>query len=1022
MPLTVIKGPPNSGRTEQVRNEYEQLLARRPVLVVPSTDDIFAWERRLMGRKGAFLGARVIHFKDLVAEVLDLGPGERTAVASELMRRSVIQEALESAWPLIAERARTQPGLLSSMLDLIDEFRGALIDPTTLDFTIEEADGEYLSLIAGTYRAYLDGLTGRGLDDGPGLAMAAAKCSSFPDWEGRPVFVAGFDDLTRQQLELLTRISAVTDVTVAITHEVGNPAMAVTEKLLGSLEAAGAEVRQEFSRDDRGEHAELLFEIERRFGRQQRPDRLVPVKEEPPGEGAGESEVGERISYGLKLLTSSGQRAEAEAVAAEIARLTAAGVNPGEIAIAVDAPAVNGARFAETLTDYGIASTLECETPAATTATGQAVLNLLAASRPNGSAADLIRFLRGPVGADQHSVDRLERRILRGGIESASDAIALMPREGLSLPYEWQELVSGRADVGPIAKGLAGEIAEAMVSGRAGKPVGQTAETEAQIATAIARSCDELAEIGGGRVGREELLAALSSGAIKTWSVPARETVRIASPYSLRAKRFEYLFMVSLQERSMGSGDLSGPFLSASSRQIVGLPEFTDPEQQELYLFYSCLSVPLRGLCLSSRVADENGKAEFPSPLVAEVEKLFDESTVRLPRSGRTSSDVLFDPEAAPSSLELARSLAAIRSRTPSADFSGLSVEQAILSSITGQIEYAGDVERSTRTLASLKVGSVKEELAEIETFSATALEAFTECPFKWFIQRVISPSRFGREPEALARGSLIHGVLARIYDDRPGRIPRPGDLKEWINAAEVEVERFAVDQRLLDTDSAADRTARRQAMNSIADYLRFEAGRESPRFLPVRTEAGFGLREGDPKAVDMGKWKLRGSIDRIDASMPAGAGPDGGAPRQFGVVLDYKSGPSSFKTRAAILQGRKLQLQLYLYAMKETWHFEPAAGLYAPVFRGEDQPRGFVDSDLADLVCDLNWNRNDRKGSLDTEMKDAMAIADAAVTSIRKGEIDHDPYRCSCHFEHASVPDPRLHPSAGIEPGEASP
>jgi hypothetical protein len=107
---------------------------------------------------------------------------------------------------------------------------------------------------------------------------------------------------------------------------------------------------------------------------------------------------------------------------------------------------------------------------------------------------------------------------------------------------------------------------------------------------------------------------------------------------------------------------------------------------------------------------------------------------------------------------------------------------------------------------------------------------------------------------------------------------------------------------------------------------------------------------------------------------------------------------------------------------MKETWHFEPAAGLYAPVFRGEDQPRGFVDSDLADLVCDLNWNRNDRKGSLDTEMKDAMAIADAAVTSIRKGEIDHDPYRCSCHFEHASVPDPRLHPSAGIEPGEASP
>ena len=47
MPLTIIKGPPNSGRTEQVRHEYMDLLPRAPILVVPSVDDIFDWERRL---------------------------------------------------------------------------------------------------------------------------------------------------------------------------------------------------------------------------------------------------------------------------------------------------------------------------------------------------------------------------------------------------------------------------------------------------------------------------------------------------------------------------------------------------------------------------------------------------------------------------------------------------------------------------------------------------------------------------------------------------------------------------------------------------------------------------------------------------------------------------------------------------------------------------------------------------------------------------------------------------------------
>ena len=1001
MPLTVIKGPPNSGRTEHVREEYERQLPKRPVLVVPSTDDIFDWETRLMRDRRAFLGARVIHFKDLVDEVLELGPAGRGAVASGLMRRSLIQEALESTWKQLADRTKTQPGLVDSMLELMDEFRGALIDPATLDDSIAESEGEYLSLIAGTYRRFLEGLDERGLSDGPGLAMAAAKSPSLAAWEDRPVFVTGFDDLSPQQLELLARLAEVTDVTVAITHEVGNPAMAVTERLLGSLEAGGAVVRKEFTREEPGDHAPLLYEIERRFGRGDRTDRLVPA-EDSDGQ--------------FKLLTSSGRRGEAEAVAAEIASLVAAVTDPGEIAIAVDAPAVNGPVFAGALSDYGIGATLECETPAASTATGQAILNLLTASRPNGSASDLVKHLRGPVGADQAAVDRLEREILRDGIESASDAAAAMAAHGLPLPHEWSQLASAGSDAGEIVKTVVASITVSMVSGGAGLRAGQTVETEAQIGTAITRACDELSEICGGRVGREDMIDALESGAIKTWSIPTRNTVRIASPYSLRAKRFDYLFMVSLQERSMGSGDRSGPFLSAKSRQAVGLPEFTDPEQQELYLFYSCLSVPVKGICLSSRVADENGKAEFPSPLVAEVERLFDETSRPVKRGGRTSADILFDPARAPSAPELARSLAVVPSADPQADFGGLTLDEGVLDSIVERIGVAGAVERSTRLIADLSAATVKTELAARDTFSATALEAFTECPYRWFIQRAIAPSRFGREHEALARGSLIHGVLARVFGQRPGRIPRPDDLDEWIEAAELEVERFARSERLLNTDSAADRTARRRAADSIIDYLRFEAGREGPRFMPVQTEAELGMHEDGPDAVDMGGWKLRGAIDRIDVSSP-----EEEASGQQGVVLDYKSGPSSFKTRAEILRERKLQLQLYLYAMRERWEFEPVAGLYAPVFRGEDQPRGFVDCDRAAMVEDLNWNSHDREGSLDADIEEARQLADEAVAQIRSGRIDHSPGKCACHFRHAAVPDPRLHPAVGPHSGETT-
>ena len=47
MPLKLILGPPNSGRAGVVRRRYLEALERDPVLVVPTVDDVFAFEREL---------------------------------------------------------------------------------------------------------------------------------------------------------------------------------------------------------------------------------------------------------------------------------------------------------------------------------------------------------------------------------------------------------------------------------------------------------------------------------------------------------------------------------------------------------------------------------------------------------------------------------------------------------------------------------------------------------------------------------------------------------------------------------------------------------------------------------------------------------------------------------------------------------------------------------------------------------------------------------------------------------------
>jgi ATP-dependent helicase/DNAse subunit B len=981
MPLTIIKGPPNSGRTEQLRSEYERALAKRPVLVVPSTDDIFDWERRLDRDRGAFLGARVMHFKDLVSEILDLGPADRERTASALRRRNLTGYALQESWPGLAERIGRQPGLIDSVLDLIDEFRAARISPEGLKANLPP-DAAFLPELADVYGSYVERLHHSGLTDLPELAMKAVS-APLDAWQGRPLFVAGFDDLSIQQLDLLARLGDVTEVTVALTHELGNPAMAVTESLLQQLEARGAEVRMSTERTDPGEHDRLLFDIERSF---MRPDRRNSIE---PGEG-------------IALMTSSGLRGEAEAVAAEVASLVEEGVEPGRIAIAVTSPAVNGGRFRSALTRFGIDATLECETPALATSTGQAVINLLKAASPTGGSGDVIAWLRGPVAIEPEVVDWLEWRVRREGIESAREAVKLLTGRGQQLPPGWSRLTGkGEVDAARAIEEAVAGISDVIINSEGGVDRDSTVAMEVQTGTAILRACDELEEISATSVNPNEVIEALASGAVKTWAVPTIGSVRIASPYSLRAKRFEYLFMVSLQEKGSGDSGRSGPFLTEDSRKAIGLPEHTDSELQELYLFYSCLSVPTRRLYLSSRNADESGAAEFSSPLIAAVEVLFDEQQKTLTRVGRNASEIFFDPVEAPSPAELARALAAIDGAEPAA----MDLPDGTAVEIAGRIESARASEQRSRTIDSLSQKTVIEALRAKDRFSPTALEAFNECPYRWFIDRALSPSRFGPKPEAMARGSLIHDALAEIYGQHPGRVPRVDDLNDWIASVEPAVERHAASEEIgLATASPEHRMLRIGAVEAISDYLRREAGRESPGFLPLELETGFGLGDEGKPALDMGEWKLNGRIDRIDVSGDAGTGVG-----MRGVVFDYKTGTTSVQSLADIEKTGRLQLQLYMLALRKLWKAEPTAALYLPVCRGDGRARGIVDPHYAEDVSDLNIYPKDRCDDLEETIARAVDTANRAVEGIRSGSIHHEPDECIHHFEHPAVPDPRL-------------
>ena len=72
MPLKLIHGPPNSGRAGRIRHGLLAVLDRDPVLVVPTLDDVYAFERELCA-SGAVLGADVMTFGGLFRAVATAG-------------------------------------------------------------------------------------------------------------------------------------------------------------------------------------------------------------------------------------------------------------------------------------------------------------------------------------------------------------------------------------------------------------------------------------------------------------------------------------------------------------------------------------------------------------------------------------------------------------------------------------------------------------------------------------------------------------------------------------------------------------------------------------------------------------------------------------------------------------------------------------------------------------------------------------------------------------------------------------
>jgi ATP-dependent helicase/DNAse subunit B len=277
----------------------------------------------------------------------------------------------------------------------------------------------------------------------------------------------------------------------------------------------------------------------------------------------------------------------------------------------------------------------------------------------------------------------------------------------------------------------------------------------------------------------------------------------------------------------------------------------------------------------------------------------------------------------------------------------------------------------------------VRAELSERTVFSATELETYLACPYKWFYTRYLRPESLDGEGEQLTKGRLAHGILAQFYDRLSSQgIDRVTSRNVDTCLALCESILQVTIATQIQTDGLAARMLAHELNRDVLRLVRRDA-EFLPGFAPHLIEWPFGLDEDTPQ--EFNGFSLKGRIDRVDSGA-------GGL-----VVIDYKSGKaikgSHFETDGV------LQAPLYAAVVQHRTGKSVVGTFYRSLSATQkcDMSRGIFDSEH---VSGPELTSTDAKISLDEAIAGAMESARRAAAGIRSGAIPREPLNASaCIF-----------------------
>ena len=952
MPLRLLLGPANAGKVERLLDAYVETLEQEPHLVVPNRRDVEVTEHQLLERRQCLLGGWIGTFDDLFALVAK--PQLRARPLSEVQERLLLRKSLQNVELGELERSARYDGLIDTLAGTLGQLEAALVEPSELEGSLRAI-----------YGAYRESVARLGLVDRANVQRIAVDRlqGAREAWAGEPVIAYGFEDLTGAQWALLEALAARTEVTVSLPYEPGRRAFGALTRVANDLGTLARGQVEQLEPNDWGQEPALAY-LERRLF--EGPDKpLAPAS-------------------AVEFLEAAGTRATLELVVARLRELLEDGVSPGKIVVVC--PDIERVRrplelaFSSGELPYAI----EQGERFAATPFGRALLRLLRFEWAEGSRGDLFAFLRSQYsGLARSRVDFVEGR-LRGRMVRDHDRVEEQALHHLGQPIAPLETLREAATPVEALRALSEQMLRASTDTR---QASASISLERDIAAhqALLRTLEQLDAWTrlGGCVEPRDVSSALERARLRG---ARNDTDRIAviDPMRARTRRVDAVVVLGLEEGSFPRRPVDDPLLgeverraleAAAPRRRLARPE---PLAWERYLFYSVCTRARRKLMLVREAANDDGRPLEPSPFWAEVTGLFAADEVERATHRRPLSALSWPLERAPTRREQLRSIAAVARDDPStaraiaaANGWGRQLERAL-----------GAFDRPT----ALRSDAVLERFGQQPTFSVTDLELFGDCSALWFIDRCLSPREIDAKVDPRLRGSIAHQALYRFYAGLPKKLgvdqvpadrldDAVGFLHECLTDALVGQSRVELSElERLELEAGLRR--------DLEQFVRSDVALGLP-LVPSRFEVAFGSDRAPAelqRGLELGGFAVSGKIDRIDVD-PFSA---------YGIVQDYKSGRAH--SAARIESDGRLQIPLYVMALRDLLGIEPVGGLYRSL-SGDREARGLLRSEHeTDLLPGLAQRDYLSHEEFTDVVNGAADQARDAVKRIRSGDVRHDP------------------------------